>query len=208
MFCKRHLPLGLVLLALPLGAAASECGEAAEAEILETTGDCPAALRLTGAPGEPISIEYGGLVARAEGLAARVRVFCSVRLKINVPAGFAAYVGAPEVKGRSEHAAVGSANLSVRWFETGSPGDGWFKRFAGDAAVSEFVETPANWPERLLGCGVSPELNVLVDATARVRAVADGEPTPVESIGVQYVKIPSITYKRCESPTDSRRIEP
>lgn len=207
MFAKRHLPLGLVLLALPLSAIA-DCGDTVEAEILGTTGDCPAALRLTGAPGEPLVIEYGGLVARAEAPAARVRVLCSVRLKINVPAGFAAEVGAPEVKGLSEHAAVGSANLSVRWFETGTAGNDWFKRFAGDAAVSEFAETPVDWQALRFECGASPELNVLVDATARVRGGVDGEPAPYETVTVQQVKIPSVTYKRCESPSDSRRTEP
>jgi hypothetical protein len=158
-------------------------------------------LQLSAPLGGPVVIDFGSLAARADAQTPRVRVFCNVRLRINVTAGFAVLIAAPGVKGASEHdTAGGAATLSVRWFETGTSGESWYRRIAGDEPGGDFGSTPPDWQPHWYGCGASPELNLLVDATARLRsAEPSGEAPHAEAITVQEVRIPGLVYKRCES---------
>jgi hypothetical protein len=156
-----------------------------EVAIVQVTGDCPEGLHLAGAPGEPVVIDLDGFTAGAAP-GEHTRRFCLVRVKLDVQPGFTALVGAPEIRGTEELQTDGAASLSVRWFETGTRGDAWYKRFTGEPGQAGFVETPADWPEHGFPCGASPELNVLVDANARAA-----------TLSLRQIKIPSITYKRC-----------
>jgi hypothetical protein len=183
-----------------LGSAAPARAQApAEVELVQTVGACPSGTAVSGALGAAVTLDLAGLTARADADAARTRVFCNVRLRLDVQPGYAAIVAPPQIKGAVRHDASGTAEVSVRWFVTGQSGDHWLKRVAADDAGGDFAETPAAWTTRTFGCGESPELNVLVDATARLR----GDGTPVdparfEAMSVQQIVLSPVLYKRCD----------
>jgi hypothetical protein len=195
----RLFTLTVAALVSSLGHARPAKAQGPEVEIVQTAGACPQAAAIAGGLGEAQTLDLNGLVARADATEARTRVFCSIRLRVNVEQGYAAIVGAPQIKGKNEHDPAGSADLSVRWFVTGQSGDQWFRKIVQADSGGDFAETPAAWGPRTFGCGEVPELNLLVDATARFRG--DGapvDPTRFEALAVQQIVLPPVLYKRCD----------
>ena len=88
----------------------------------------------------------------------------------------------------------------MRWYVSGQGGDHWLKKVAVGGTGGDFAETPSDWQARTFGCGESTELNVLVDATARLHGDGATPPDPAsfEAISVQQIVVPSVLYKRCD----------
>jgi hypothetical protein len=167
-----------------------------DAVLVAVTRACPEATRLEGGPGEPIAVVYGAAFsARADSERPRERLVCGITLRVNVPPGFQALIGAPEILGASAHDADGGANLSVRWYAAGEVVDDWFRRISCDAASAPFATTPPTWEPRWYACGVAPELNLLIDLSAHLRTV---DAARYEAVSVQQARLPGVLFRRCQ----------